>query len=40
MELSQIPAALQSRLRLSVIAALLSGPKKFRTLQDLSLIHI
>ena len=29
MELSQIPAALQSRLRLSVIAALLSGPKKF-----------
>ena len=36
MELSQIPAALQSRLRLSVIAALLSGPKKFRTLQDLT----
>ena len=35
MELSQIPAALQSRLRLSVIAALLSGSKKFRTLQDL-----
>ena len=34
MELSQIPAALQSRLRLSVIAALLSGPKKF--LQDLT----
>ena len=36
MELSQIPAALQSRLRLSVIAALLSGSKKFRTLQDLT----
>lgn len=36
MELSQIPAAFQSKLRLSVIAALLSGPQSFRALQDLT----
>ena len=36
MELSQIPSAFQSRLRLSVIAALLSGPQTFRALQDLT----
>lgn len=36
MELSQIPAAFQSRLRLAVVAALLTGPKNFRTLQDLT----
>lgn len=34
MELSQIPSAFQSRLRLAVVAALLTGPKNFRTLQD------
>ena len=36
MELNQIPAAFQSRLRLSVIAALLTGPQNFRALQDLT----
>lgn len=36
MELSQIPSAFQSRLRLTVIAALLSGPQNFRALQDLT----
>ncbi|MFQ8983329.1 MAG: transcriptional regulator [Evtepia sp.] len=36
MELSQIPAAFHSKLRLAVIAALLSGPKNFRVLQDLT----
>ena len=36
MELSQIPAAFHSKLRLAVIAALLSGPKNFRALQDLT----
>lgn len=36
MELSQIPSAFQSRLRLSVIAGLLTGPKNFRALQDLT----
>ncbi len=36
MELSQIPSAFQSRLRLAVVAALLTGPKNFRTLQDLT----
>ena len=36
MELHQIPAAFQSRLRLSVIAALLTGPQNFRALQDLT----
>ena len=36
MELSQIPAAFQSKLRLAVVAALLSGPKNFRALQDLT----
>ena len=35
-ELSQIPSAFQSRLRLTVIAALLSGPQNFRALQDLT----
>ena len=36
LELSQIPAAFHSKLRLAVIAALLSGPKNFRALQDLT----
>ncbi|HIY33028.1 MAG TPA: transcriptional regulator [Candidatus Evtepia faecavium] len=36
MELSQIPAAFQSKLRLAVVAALLAGPKNFRALQDLT----
>lgn len=36
MELSQIPSAFQSRLRLAAVAALLTGPKNFRTLQDLT----
>lgn len=36
MELSQIPFAFQSRLRLSVIAGLLAGPKNFRALQELT----
>ena len=36
MELSQIPSAFQSRLRLAVIAALLAGPQNFRALQDLT----
>lgn len=36
MELSQIPFAFQSRLRLSVIAGLLAGPQSFRALQDLT----
>ena len=36
MELSQIPSAFQSRLRLAVVAALLTGPRNFRTLQDLT----
>ena len=36
MELSQIPSAFQSRLRLAVVAALLTGSKNFRTLQDLT----
>jgi len=36
MELDQIPSAFQSRLRLSVIAALLTGPQNFRALQDLT----
>lgn len=36
MELSQIPFAFQSRLRLSVIAGLLAGPQSFRALQNLT----
>ena len=36
MELNQIPGAFQSRVRLSVIAALLTGPQNFRALQDLA----
>lgn len=36
MELHQIPGAFQSRLRLSVIATLLTGPQNFRALQDLT----
>lgn len=36
MELSQIPSAFQSRLRLAVVAALLAGPQNFRALQDLT----
>ena len=36
MELSQIHAAFHSKLRLALIAALLSGPKNFRALQDLT----
>ncbi|MBQ9852829.1 MAG: transcriptional regulator [Ruminiclostridium sp.] len=36
MKLDQIPSAFQSRLRLSVIAALLTGPQNFRALQDLT----
>ena len=36
MELHQIPGAFQSRVRLSVIAALLTGPQNFRALQDLT----
>ena len=36
MELNQIPGAFQSRVRLSVIAALLTGPQNFRALQDLT----
>lgn len=36
MELSQIPAAFQSRLRLAVVAALLPGPQSFRALQEVT----
>jgi DNA-binding HxlR family transcriptional regulator len=36
MELNQIPGAFQSRVRLSVIAALLTGSQNFRALQDLT----
>ena len=36
MDLSQIPFAFQSRLRLSVVAALLTGPQTFRGLQELT----
>ena len=36
MELNQIPGAFQSRVRLSVIAALLTGPQNFLALQDLT----
>ena len=36
MELHQIPGAFQSRLRLSVIADLLTGPQNFRALQNLT----
>ena len=32
MELHEIPAAFQSRLRLAVVAALMTGPKDFTTL--------
>lgn len=32
MELKEIPGAFQSKLRLSVVAALMSGPKDFTTL--------
>ncbi len=36
MELSDIPAAFQSRLRLGVVAALMTGPKDFTTLTKLT----
>lgn len=36
MELSQIPSAFQSRLRLTIVAGLLRGPQSFRALQDLT----
>ena len=35
MELHDIPAAFQSRLRLGVVAALMTGPKDFTTLTKL-----
>ena len=36
MELHDIPAAFQSRLRLAVVAALMSGPRDFTTLTKLT----
>ena len=36
MELHEIPAAFQSRLRLGVVAALMTGPKDFTTLTKLT----
>ena len=36
MELHEIPAAFQSRLRLAVVAALMTGPKDFTTLTKLT----
>ena len=36
MEFNQIPGAFQSRIRLSVIAALLTGPQNFRALQGIT----
>ena len=36
MELKEIPGAFQSKLRLSVVAALMSGPKDFTTLGKLT----
>ena len=36
MELHEIPAAFQSKLRLGAIAALMAGPKDFTTLQKLT----
>ena len=36
MELREIPAAFQSRLRLAVVAALMTGPKDFTTLTKLT----
>jgi len=36
MELYEIPAAFQSRLRLGVVAALMTGPKDFTTLTKLT----
>lgn len=36
MELHEIPAAFQSKLRLAAIAALMTGPKDFTTLQKLA----
>ena len=36
MELHEIPSAFQSRLRLAVVAALITGPKDFTTLTKLT----
>ena len=36
MELHEIPAAFQSRLRLAVVAALMTGPKDFTSLTKLT----
>ena len=36
MELHEIPAVFQSRLRLAVVAALMTGPKDFTTLTKLT----
>ena len=36
MELYEIPTAFQSRLRLGVVAALMTGPKDFTTLTKLT----
>ena len=36
MELHEIPAAFQSKLRLAAVAALMAGPKDFTTLQKLT----
>ena len=36
MELHEIPAAFQSKLRLGVVAALMTGPKDFTTLTKLT----
>ncbi len=36
MELHEIPAAFQSRLRLAVVAALMTGPKDFTTLSKVT----
>ena len=36
MELHEIPAAFQSKLRLGAVAALMAGPKDFTTLQKLT----
>ena len=36
MELHEIPSAFQSRLRLAVVAALMTGPKDFTTLTKLT----
>lgn len=36
MELNEIPAAFQSRLRIGIVAALMTGPKDFTTLTKIT----